>query len=116
MLKLLKLLALIGYTIAQSVCNNIHDHHGNCIDEGCQIWYDGCQTCAIAYDGETKYVNMGCTGDICKKMDTAKCVDPRYQNDECKVKPIPCNTKDVCPVMREITHCSKGELFCANKF
>jgi len=109
MLELFRFLAFIGYSMAQSVCNNIKDHHGNCIAEGCQIWFDGCQTCAIAYDGETKYVNMGCTGEICKKMEKAKCVDPRYhEGDDCRVKPIPCTWDNVCPVMREITHCSQG--------
>ena len=47
MLRFLHALILIGYTMTQSPCNNIRDNNQNCIVEGCQIWFDGCQTCAI---------------------------------------------------------------------
>ena len=108
MLRFLQVLILIGYTMAQSLCNNIRDNHQNCIVEGCQIWFDGCQTCAIAYDGASEYVNMGCTTEKCKTLDKARCIDPSYHSNECKLEPIKCVWDNVCPVMREITHCSKG--------
>ena len=108
MLRFLHALILIGYTMTQSPCNNIRDNNQNCIVEGCQIWFDGCHTCAIAYDGASEYVNMGCTTEKCKTLDKARCVDPNYHSNDCKLEPIKCVWDNVCPVMREITHCSKG--------
>ena len=29
------------------ICTTIRDQWGNCVDEGCNSWYDGCNTCDI---------------------------------------------------------------------
>lgn len=30
-----------------AICNNIRDQWGNCVEQGCSNWYDGCNTCNI---------------------------------------------------------------------
>ena len=55
------------------VCSSgITDSYGNCVDEGCASWYDGCNTCNVGTDGA-----LGCTRMFCEKenLGEAKCMD-----------------------------------------
>ncbi len=46
------------------------DSYGNCVDEGCASWFDGCNTCVVGTDGA-----LGCTRMFCEENDEAKCLD-----------------------------------------
>ena len=48
------------------------DSYGNCVDEGCTSWFDGCNTCNVGTDGA-----LGCTRMFCEKenLGEAKCLD-----------------------------------------
>ena len=48
------------------------DSYGNCVDEGCASWFDGCNTCNVGTDGA-----LGCTRMFCEKenLGEAKCLD-----------------------------------------
>ena len=34
----------------QTLCQTSRDQWGNCIEEGCSSWYDGCNTCSVNED------------------------------------------------------------------
>ena len=48
------------------------DSYGNCVDEGCASWFDGCNTCNVGTDGA-----LGCTRMYCdpRALGEAKCMD-----------------------------------------
>jgi len=46
------------------------DSYGNCVDEGCASWFDGCNTCNVGTDGV-----LACTRMACEKDGEAKCLD-----------------------------------------
>jgi len=50
--------------------SGITDSNGNCVDEGCASWFDGCNTCNVGTDGA-----LGCTRMFCEKPGAAKCLD-----------------------------------------
>ena len=49
--------------------SGITDSNGNCVDEGCASWFDGCNTCVVGTDG------LGCTLMACPELGEAKCMD-----------------------------------------
>ena len=49
--------------------SGITDSNGNCVDEGCASWFDGCNTCVVGTDG------LGCTLMACPELGEAKCLD-----------------------------------------
>jgi len=44
----------------QPMCSNSRDQWGNCIDEGCNHWFDGCNTCSIQSDGNQLCTEIAC--------------------------------------------------------
>ena len=46
------------------------DSNGNCVDEGCASWFDGCNTCNVGTDGA-----LGCTRMFCEEPGDGKCMD-----------------------------------------
>ena len=46
------------------------DSYGNCVDEGCASWFDGCNTCNVDTNGV-----LACTRMACGKVGDAKCMD-----------------------------------------
>ena len=51
------------------ICNTIRDNWGNCVDEGCEHWHDGCNQCNIENN------NLQCTERMCYVPDNAHCID-----------------------------------------
>ena len=51
------------------ICNTIRDNWGNCVDDGCEHWYDGCNHCFVK-DGKIG----GCTMMYCLQKGEAKCL------------------------------------------
>lgn len=47
------------------------DGYGNCIDPGCTLWYDGCNTCRVSADQATS----ACTEMFCERPGKAECRD-----------------------------------------
>jgi len=47
------------------------DSYGNCVDEGCGMWYDGCNYCYV--DADTG--QLGCTRKYCLAPGEARCQD-----------------------------------------
>ena len=45
---------------------------GDCVDEGCASWFDGCNTCNVGTDGVLACTRMACDPE---KRDDAKCLD-----------------------------------------
>tara|TARA_Y100000817_G_C16860454_1_gene545554 strand:+ start:2896 stop:3969 length:1074 start_codon:yes stop_codon:yes gene_type:complete len=45
----------------QQRCLTVRDNWGNCIDEGCNQWFDGCNTCSVEDD------TLSCTEIMCYK-------------------------------------------------
>ena len=33
--------------VCKSICNTIRDDNGNCVDQHCNSWFDGCNTCNV---------------------------------------------------------------------
>lgn len=57
----------------QPECLTSRDQWGNCIEEGCSSWFDGCNTCSIQQDG-----NQICTEITCydiNSMKSSRCLD-----------------------------------------
>jgi len=55
----------------QQRCPTFRDSWGNCVDEGCQQWYDGCNTCSRQSDD-----TLQCTEQMCYQMENvAHCLD-----------------------------------------
>ena len=52
-------------------CATRRDAYGNCIEPGCAVWYDGCNTCHVA-PGSTA---MACTEMWCAAPSAARCLD-----------------------------------------
>ena len=50
--------------------SGITDEYGNCVDEGCASWYDGCNTCSVR-DGSLD----ACTEMYCETPEEPKCLD-----------------------------------------
>ena len=48
----------------QPNCLTVRDEWGNCVDENCLEWSDGCNTCNVITNGLTKELN-GCTEQVC---------------------------------------------------
>ena len=53
--------------------SGIRDYYGNCVDEGCASWYDGCNTCDVreAADGTLDV----CTEMYCETPEEPRCLD-----------------------------------------
>lgn len=55
----------------QQICSTFRDTWGNCIEEGCNQWFDGCNSCSV--DDNTL---ISCTEEVCFRPDTeARCLD-----------------------------------------
>ena len=55
----------------QQICQTFRDNWGNCVDEDCINWYDGCNTCNIHSN-----INFQCTEKVCYQMENkAYCID-----------------------------------------
>ena len=55
----------------QPICNTVRDLWGNCIDEGCNTWFDSCNTCIVKKDN-----TLQCTEEICyHALSDAVCLD-----------------------------------------
>ena len=86
-------------------CATARDAYGNCIDPGCVVWHDGCNTCHVGADGGA----LACTEMMC--------YDVRYGAGHCvdDTESSPAGKGEVChrfcedgselPVHRE---CSRG--------
>ena len=64
--------------------NERRDEYGNCITNGCQTWFDGCNSCQIGKNG----VYIACSRMFCEKPQTAECRDNINSNQ--------LNEGDVC--------------------
>ncbi len=54
----------------QKACETVRDSWGNCVEKGCNSWYDGCNTCIIENDILT------CTEKVCfLKTEDGHCLD-----------------------------------------
>ena len=49
--------------------NELRDQYGNCIDNDCQVWFNGCNTCRINQN------NLFCTEMFCDTPSEAHCHD-----------------------------------------
>ena len=54
----------------QTICQTTRDSWGNCIDEGCSTWFDGCNTCIISDNNQ-----VGCSEKMCYEKEEAYCMD-----------------------------------------
>jgi len=54
----------------QQICQTTRDSWGNCIDEGCSTWFDGCNTCLLSDDNQ-----IGCSEKMCYEKSDAYCMD-----------------------------------------
>ena len=52
------------------ICDTIRDQWGNCVDEGCNSWYDGCNTCDINNNNLEN-----CSENICVDKGVPGCKD-----------------------------------------
>ena len=46
--------------ICKPHCSTSRDQWGNCIEEGCKTWFDGCNTCEIEKDGSQTCTELVC--------------------------------------------------------
>ncbi len=53
----------------EQVCNTVRDSWGNCVIEGCNHWYDGCNSCEM---DENRLI---CTEKMCSVKKDAYCLD-----------------------------------------
>lgn len=44
----------------QLICNTVRDQRGNCVEEGCRSWSDGCNTCIV-----NDNIIQECTEEVC---------------------------------------------------
>jgi len=51
------------------VCNTIRDNWGNCVDDDCEHWYDGCNQCSMISN------RLECTEKICYNGQNSHCLD-----------------------------------------
>ena len=51
------------------VCNTIRDNWGNCVDDGCEHWYDGCNQCSVIAN------RLECTEKMCYNGLNSHCLD-----------------------------------------
>ena len=63
------------------ICNTIRDNWGNCVDDGCEHWYDGCNQCNIVNN------ILECTEKMCYNAQGSHCMD----NDFNVINTIPKN-------------------------
>ena len=65
--------------ICKPFCSNNErrDEYGNCITNGCQTWFDGCNSCQIGKNG----VYIACSRMFCDKPQTAECRDNIILNE-----------------------------------
>ena len=59
-----------GESVPVTCPSGTTDSYGNCVDEGCASWFDGCNTCNVGTGGA-----LGCTRMFCEKPKAAKCMD-----------------------------------------
>ena len=59
-----------GERVPVTCPSGITDSYGNCVDEGCASWFDGCNTCNVGTDGA-----LGCTRMFCEEPGDGKCMD-----------------------------------------
>ena len=85
--------------------DNCHkDSYGNCVDDNCRSWYDGCNTCMVSENGM-----LGCTRMFCQNPRKAFCrsytslkKNTLQENDICyrfceDGSQVTINKKDDCP-------------------
>lgn len=56
----------------KKLCNinsSTRDFYGNCIENGCRKWYDGCNICLVSETGK-----LGCSRKFCRNGETPKCL------------------------------------------
>tara|TARA_B100001123_G_C15324870_1_gene1029195 strand:- start:32 stop:1039 length:1008 start_codon:yes stop_codon:yes gene_type:complete len=64
---------------AQGICKELckngerRDQYGNCINNDCRVWFDGCNTCSITDNNVNN--GMFCTYMYCEIPDKAECRD-----------------------------------------
>lgn len=91
----------------QPICNTSRDDWGNCIDEGCDLWFDGCNTCDMR--------EGSCTEKACYDKKEARCLD-NHDNSipmNCETWFDGCNT---CSVNRgELQGCTMMYCFVNNE-
>ena len=51
------------------ICNTIRDNWGNCVDDGCEHWYDGCNQCNVVNN------ILECTEKMCYNAQESHCMD-----------------------------------------
>ena len=54
----------------QPICQTTRDSWGNCIDDGCSTWFDGCNACIISDNNQ-----VGCSEKMCYEKEDAYCMD-----------------------------------------
>jgi hypothetical protein len=104
--------------ICQRICQTTRDSWGNCIDEGCSSWFDGCNTCSV-----DKNLIQTCTEIACYEPNNgAECRDDTLGDGQSPMPVIPnncvtwydgCNS---CSVNRgELQGCTMMYCFTENK-
>jgi len=54
----------------QQICSTVRDNWGNCVEEGCSHWFDGCNTCVVNDN------MLACTEQACfQTNEEARCLD-----------------------------------------
>ena len=94
----------------QQRCPTFRDSWGNCIEKGCQQWFDGCNTCSTQSDN-----TLQCTEKLCYQMEKpSRCIDNQIiipQN--CLTWYDGCNT---CGVSEgQLTMCTLMMCFITNE-
>ena len=98
----------------QPTCENVRDHNGNCVNRGCSLWFDGCNTCIV----NDKEKLLECSNELCNTKDLLPtCVDPKGDiPNNCLTWYDGCNTCSVnngviqgCTLMMCFT---KNEPYC----
>ena len=70
--------------ICQPLCQFQRDSWGNCIDEGCSKWFDGCNTCELSDNNILR-----CTEKMCRSNKDPHCI--QFQGESGNSPQIPLN-------------------------
>ena len=93
----------------QPICETSRDDWGNCIESGCNSWFDGCNTCDL--------IDESCTEKVCHERKESRCLESDSENNDipsnCLTWYDGCNT---CTVNNgEIQGCTMMYCFTINE-
>ena len=103
-------------------CLTVRDEWGNCVDDNCQQWYDGCNTCDVDNNGLSKEL-VSCTEQVCfQNSYSAECmrtIDDDENDDDVNDIPNNCATWfdgcNTCSVTNgEVTICTMMYCYTQN--